>query len=66
MRPIYSQSRPAAAILTLAEIKAAVGAFDRGDANVFDTLGVIVMAVEEYQTAANAKPKRCQRRRRAA
>ena len=66
MRPVWSQSSPATAVLALAEIKAAVEAFDRGDVNVFDALGVIIVAVETCRTAANAKPKRCQRRRRAA
>ena len=42
-----------AAILTLAEIKAATDAFDRGDINVFDALDEICMAVEAYRAAAS-------------
>ena len=51
MRPVWSQSSPATAILALAEIKTAVEAFDRGEANVFDALDAIAVAVEAYQTA---------------
>lgn len=40
------------AILTLAEVKAAAEAFDRGDSNVFDALDAIVVAVEAYQNVA--------------
>jgi hypothetical protein len=39
------------AVLTLAEIKAAVEAFDRGATNVFDTLDAIIVAVETHQVA---------------
>jgi hypothetical protein len=49
MRPVWSQSSPATAILALAEIKAAVEAFDRGETNVFDALVVVAVAVEAYQ-----------------
>ena len=42
-----------AAILTLAEIKAATDAFDRGDINVFDALDEIRMAVDVYRAAAS-------------
>lgn len=52
MRPLRSQPTPATAILTLAEIKAAVEAFDRGDTNVFDALDAIVVAVEACRNAA--------------
>jgi len=41
------------AILTLAEIKAATEAFDRGDINVFDALDEIRMAVEAHRAAAS-------------
>lgn len=41
----------ATAILTLAEIKAAVEAFDRGDTNAFDALDAIIVAVEAHQAA---------------
>lgn len=46
------------AICTLAKIKAAVEAFDRGEANVFDTLDGIMVVVEAYQTETAAKPGR--------
>jgi len=36
------------AVLLMAEIKAATDAFDRGDANVFDSLDAIRVAVEAY------------------
>ncbi len=45
------------AILALAEIKAAVEAFDRGDTNAFDALDAIIVAVEAHQ-AAMADDKR--------
>ena len=40
-----------AAVLTLAEIKAATEAFDRGEINAFDTLEAIAEAVAVYQAA---------------
>ena len=55
-----------AAVLTVAEIKSATEAFDRGEANVLDTLDAIVVAVEAYQAAALAKPTQAARRRDAA
>jgi hypothetical protein len=63
MRLMYSHPSPAAAILTLSEIKAAVEAFDRGDTNVFDALDAITVAVEAHQ-AAMAHDGRCEPRRR--
>jgi hypothetical protein len=54
------------AILTLAEIKAAVDAFDRGDTNVLDALNTIAVAVEAYRAALTEKPKRSRPTRRAA
>lgn len=54
------------AIYALAEIKAAVEAFDRGEANVFDTLDGIIVAVEAYQTETTVKPGRKRARRKAA
>ena len=42
---------PTAAVLTLAEIKAAVERFDRGDSNAFDALDTIIVAVETHQAA---------------
>ena len=44
------------AILTLAEIKATIEAFDRRATNVFDALDTIVVAIESYE--AVAKPRR--------
>ena len=49
MRQAWSHSSPATAILALAEIQAAVEAFDRGETNVFDALVVVAVAVEAYQ-----------------
>lgn len=51
MRPRSSHSVSATTILTLVEIKAAIAAFDRGDANVFDTLDSIVVALEAHRAA---------------
>lgn len=51
MRPTYDQSAPATAILTLAEIKAATEAFDRGDTNVCAALDAIIVAIEAYRNA---------------
>lgn len=39
------------AILTLADIKAAVDVFDRGESNVFDALDAIIVAVDAHQAA---------------
>ena len=44
------------AILTLAEIKAAIDAFDGGATNVFDALDAIMVALEAYADAA--RPRR--------
>ena len=63
MRPICSQPSPGTAILTLAEIKAAVESFDRGDTNVFDALDAIIVAVEAHR-AAMAHDARWEPRRR--
>lgn len=41
-----------AALLALAEIKAATEAFDRGEENVFDALDAIVVAIDAYRAAA--------------
>lgn len=54
------------AILTLAEIKAAVEAFDRGESNVFDALDAIIVAVEAHQAAMVHDARREPRRRDAA
>lgn len=39
------------AILALAEIKAAVESFDRGDSNVFDALDAVIVAIEAHRAA---------------
>jgi hypothetical protein len=54
------------AILTLAEIKAALEVFDRGESNVFDALDSIIMAVEAHQAALVDAAERERRRRDAA
>jgi hypothetical protein len=51
MRPRRNQSSPTIAVLALAEIKAAIEAFDRGETNVFDALDAIIVAVENQRTA---------------
>lgn len=40
-----------AAILALAEVKAAAEAFDRGETNAFDALEAIADAVDAYRAA---------------
>ncbi|MEI6239207.1 MAG: hypothetical protein WCR51_02345 [Planctomycetia bacterium] len=45
------------AILVLAEIKAAVETFDRGEANAFDAVDAIIVVVEAYQAAAQSRRK---------
>ena len=55
-----------AAVITLAEIKAAVERFDRGDSNVFDALDAIIVAVEAHQAAMARSVQRTDRRRDAA
>lgn len=39
------------AILTLADIKAAVETFDRGDSNVFEALDAILVAIQAQRVA---------------
>jgi len=48
------------------DFTAAIEAFDRGEANVFDTLDGIIVAVEAYQTETTGKPGRKRTRREAA
>ena len=66
MKKIISVPLATTAILTLAEIKAAVEAFDRGDTNVFDALDAIFVAVEAHQAATADDGRREPRRRDAA
>lgn len=56
----------AQAICTLAEIKAAVEAFDRGETNVLHALDGIAVAVEEYRHVSSDKPRRSRPPRKAA
>jgi hypothetical protein len=55
-----------ATILSLADIKAAIDSFERGESNAFDTLDAICMAVESHQTAMGADSQRKQPRQNAA
>lgn len=55
MQPIYDRSVPATAIFTLVEINAATEAFDRGEANAFDALDAILVAIEAYRVTVQAK-----------
>ena len=47
----------ALAILTLAKIKGATQAFDKGQTNVFDALDTIVVEIEAYRSGAVARRK---------
>jgi len=58
MKKLISVPFATTAILTLAEIKAAVEAFDRGKSNVFDALDAIIVAVEAHQTSMAAEGRR--------
>jgi hypothetical protein len=51
------QSPAAMAIFTLAKIKAATHAFDKGQTNVFDALDAIVVEVEAYRSGPIARRK---------
>jgi hypothetical protein len=43
------------AVLTLADVKAAIEAFDRGDNNAFDAMDAVIFAVESYHAALQAR-----------
>lgn len=43
------------AIFAIAEIKAVVDSFDRGDTNAFDAVDAIIVAVEGYRTASSVQ-----------
>ena len=58
MRPLHSKLSSTTAVFAIAEIKAAVEAFDRGDTNVFDALTAIIVAVEAYQGSTRSEPRR--------
>ena len=48
----FAKTAVKTAVLTLAEIKAAVEAFDRGETNVLNALDAIIAAAEAYRAAA--------------
>lgn len=50
--------RARAAIHAIAEIKNAAEAFDRGDANVFDALHAVTVAIDRYRAAGDRAPRR--------
>jgi hypothetical protein len=54
MKKTYTSSFAKAIILTLAEIKTAVEAFDRGETNALDAMDAIVAEVEAYRAAARS------------
>jgi hypothetical protein len=45
------------AMLTMAEIRTATDAFDRGETNVFDALDAVVVAIEAYRAAERPRGK---------
>jgi hypothetical protein len=45
------------AMLTMAEIKAATEAFERGETNVFDALDAVVVAIEAYRASERLRRK---------
>lgn len=51
MRPLNDHSRHATAVLALADITAAIESFNRGDANLYDALDAIIVAVEAHRAA---------------
>lgn len=53
-------NRPLAttAILAIAEVKSATEAFNRGDANLFDALDAIAVAIQMFQAAARPEGQR--------
>lgn len=52
MDTLHPQSPAALAVFTIAEIKAAVEAFDRGDLNLFVAIDAIAVAIDAYQAGA--------------
>jgi len=66
MQPIHARSVPATAIFTLAEIKAAVETFDRGDTNVFDALDAVIVAIDAHRATPDGERRRKDKRRDAA
>ncbi len=64
MATYWGGKNATAAILTLADIKAAADTFEQGEVSVFDALDAIAMAIEGYQ--ATAREATAQSRRNAA
>lgn len=50
---------PPVAVVVLAEIKAAVEAFDRGDENAHDVVAAVCAVVESYREAVMPRRKAC-------
>lgn len=50
---------PHAAVVVLAEIKAATEAFDRGDENAHDVIAAVGAVVDSYREAAMPRRKAC-------
>lgn len=46
------------AVLVLAEIKAAIAAFDRGEVNAFDALDAVTVALEALRGGQRGRPPR--------
>ena len=67
MKTPNAQHRSATtAVLTIAEIKAAIAAFDRGEANAFDTLDAVRTVVADRPIVVRVPGAAARRRRRAA
>ena len=58
MKKTDTNSFTKAAIITLAEIKATVETFDRGESNVFDALDAIIVEIEAYRAAGRPENSR--------
>jgi hypothetical protein len=54
MKKTDANSLAKAAMVTLAEMKASMKAFDREESNVFDALDSVAVAIEAYQAAAQS------------
>lgn len=54
MDTMHAKSPAARAILTIAEVKATLEAFDRGDLNLFVAIDAIAMAVEAFKVFATS------------
>lgn len=55
MKTPNALSQTHAVILAIAEIKAAIDAFDHGETNAYDAMDAIVVAVEAYRAAAERR-----------